>query len=190
MKDKKLRWALLLTGGFLLLALFGRWGNGGFHVVAFLLSLLIGAACIVFSIVGLVRMSRPIALKSLVSTLLPVIGVAMIYFGLDAAIMHKLRGRPVFSGTCEHTVTFVHLELWADGTCKYEPGSFLDTNWKKGTWTRTDSLVQVHLPFESDGDPMVMVLRVVDGGLQAISESSQEGTDHLHGFRGATDGLK
>ncbi len=188
--ERKQLWILALVGWFLAASLLGRWGGGGIGLIALLIALILGVLCIVVSMSQVFRMKRPFAVSRFAISLLPLFGVSTILLGLDVLVVDEFRGKPVFNGTCEHTVTFVHLVLRDDGSCEYEPGSFLDRNWQKGTWTRSGELVHVQLLERGSANSFQMKLRIQEDGLHETKSPSADESMHLHGFRGLTGELK
>lgn len=157
-------------------------------MIAFLGASVLGLLCMVVGLALLIRTIdsgtwRP---RNMISFMLPLAVVGLMYFRADRAIVDLFRSRSVFEGACEHTVTFVHLIMREDGSCEYEPGSFLDRNWCDGRWKRVGDqfLVQVH--DVSSGSDLTMSLIRGTNSLQVMEPDS---FGHGHVFVGEVDQL-
>jgi hypothetical protein len=179
-------WIILLSCAFVGAALFGLQGNGGAGLLSMLLAAVLGLICVVAGVLRLLKLPKPPGLNSVAVALLPLAAVALIFFRVDAMIVSALKSRVIFAGTCEHTVTFVHLVLREDGSCEFEPGSFLDRNWQSGEWHRSGDTVHVGIEEARNTDPMKMELLITGEGLRELSKD----TLHAHGFAGTTDRIR
>ena len=175
-------WIFFLTSAFLLAALFGLWGSGGVGLLSLLLAILLAGVCLAVCCIRLLRMTKPIRLRQIAVTLLPLIAIALVFLRVDARVVNAFKGPVVFSGTCEHTVTFVHLILHEDGSCEFEPGSFLDRNWQNGTWDQSKDTVRVRVEEARKAGPVEMDLLITSEGLRELSGDKL----HSHGFAGNT----
>lgn len=177
---------MLLTGAFLSTALFGVWGNGAAAVAALLGSGILGLLCIIRSGILLFRRKETLGSGKFLLSIAPTAAVLFMSFRGDLAIVNVLLSPVVFRGTCEHTVTFVHLVLREDGSCEFEPGSFLDRNWQVGTWTRSGDTVHVDIEQARNAGPTDMDLLVTGEGLWGFAADSV----HAHGFAGMTNRIR
>ena len=179
-------WTFFITGGFLVTALFGLWGNGAAVFPSFLVATVLGVVCAVVGVVRLLRLRRPLEVSSVSLALLPLVAVLVIFFRFDVQAVNGFKSRVVFEGTCEHTVTYVHLVLRENGSCEFEPGSFLDRNWQEGIWTRAGDTLHLQMSGSRNQAAMSMELQTTPQGLVEISSDT---LSHAHGFAGKTDDI-
>ena len=181
-----MRSTLLLTVVFLTTSLFALWGNGFITVPLLLASLVLGVVCIWRGFYLLLPIKKPVDRKRIFIAAVPLAAAVFMFFRVDERLVNLFRSPIVFSGTCEHTVTFVHLVLREDGSCAYEPGSFLDQNWQSGSWSRTGDTINISIDqSETDGSLNMRMLIATAGLTQLTSDST-----HAHGFSGATDRIR
>lgn len=112
------------------------------------------------------------------------VALLTLYFDPVARIIEKTKADRVFSGTCEHTVTFVQLILREDGSSEYEPGSFLDRNWTNGHWSRSGDTIAV---WTSSEVIMAFLFLIQSNGLNELDANS---FGHHHAFAGSTERLR
>jgi hypothetical protein len=185
-RRKDLVWAgslfIACAGSLFLTLSFGGW-TGHF---SFLLIVVSGAASL-FLFASLLFRSIQQSLwdgRRLMSLGLLLVALLTLYFDPVALVVEKMKADRVFSGTCEHTVTFVQLVLRDDGSSEYEPGSFLDRNWTTGHWSRSGDTIAVWTSSEMTRPRLLLIQS------NGLNELDADPFGHHHGFAGSTVELR